>query len=238
MSMSSPSVSPAAGRDVPLFQRGVLLASILGGFAYLLFIPASHIPAQAWIKGSGVGLLTLFALLGLVSSARARLDRLLLVLGLAFCTGGDVLLVVVEGLAAGLGSFLIGHLFLIALFWRHRGQPLAGPRLGLLALVMALAVIGLALVAPRAGDLMMPVIVYTLVLTTMAVMALRTRLHPWAPAIGGVLFVISDSILSLRVFGLLPSDLGVLPGLAVWATYYLAMLAIALGATRGLDRAS
>lgn len=237
MSVSSPPAPPvAAVRDVPLLQRGVLLASVLGGLAYLLFIPAGHIPAQAWIKGSGVGLLTLFALLGLVSSARARLDRLLLVLGLALCTGGDVLLVVVPGLAAGLGSFLVGHLFLIALFRRHRGQPLAGWRRGLL--VLTLAVVGLVLVAPRAGDLMIPVVVYTLVLTAMAVTAMGSRLHAWLVGVGGVLFVISDSILSLRVFGLLPSGLGVLPGLAVWATYYLAMLAIALGASRGLDRAS
>lgn len=90
--------------------------------------------------------------------------------------------------------------------------------------VVALTVLA-GVVAPHAGRLLVPVAVYAGVLTSMAVLA--TGLGRWG-ALGGAVFLVSDSLIALRAF--VPGLVLPLDGFSVMATYCLGqgLLAVAV----------
>lgn len=149
------------------------------------------------------------------------------------CLGDIALMLPVDAFVPGLVAFLLAHLCYIAAF---RDGVHAGRGLLAAALLLGAFAIGnvLALWPHLPVPLRIPVLAYVGVLATMAVLALarhwqRPRLPlmqagsaRWA-AVGGVLFVASDSLLAWDRFG------GGLPlaGLLVLATYYGAQYAIA-----------
>jgi uncharacterized membrane protein YhhN len=147
-------------------------------------------------------------------------------LGIALSWLGDVSLSSPGdlGFLIGLGFFLLAHVAYIILFWRKLKQR----SFPLIAAIYPLWWIGLVVVlAPHLGSLLIPVAVYGLVLGTMGALALRCDIRI---AIGGALFVVSDTILGLDRF---------LPGFALWqvdaiimTTYLAAQGLIAYGAIR------
>lgn len=154
-----------------------------------------------------------------------------IVTGLACSLLGDVLLMLPADLfVAGLLAFLAGHLCFIAGFLgdsRLGTRPLAW--LGCL-LVAAVNLVGLWPSIPPA--LRVPVAVYALVLSAMGAQALgRAWSHAGdalarparRAAIGGVLFMLSDSLLAWNRFH------GALPLAVVWVlgSYYAAVWFIA-----------
>ena len=149
------------------------------------------------------------------------------------CLGDIALMLPVDAFVPGLVAFLLAHLCYIAAF---RDGLHAGRGLLAAALLLGAFAIGnvLALWPHLPVLLRVPVLAYVGVLATMAVLALarhwqrprlplmQARSARWA-AVGGVLFVASDSLLAWDRFG------GGLPlaGLLVLATYYGAQYAIA-----------
>ncbi|WP_164274449.1 lysoplasmalogenase [Stenotrophomonas sp. B1-1] len=149
------------------------------------------------------------------------------------CLGDIALMLPVDAFVPGLVAFLLAHLCYIAAF---RDGLHAGRGLLAAALLLGAFAIGnvLALWPHLPVPLRVPVLAYVGVLATMAVLALarhwqrprlplmQARSARWA-AVGGVLFVASDSLLAWDRFG------GGLPlaGLLVLATYYGAQYAIA-----------
>ena len=90
--------------------------------------------------------------------------------------------------------FGIAHLAYIALFWRY----LRSRRFPWWALVYALWWVGmLVFLAPSLGDLFIAVALYGIVLGGTA--ALASRCHP-VVATGGAFFLISDTVLAMRLF--------------------------------------
>lgn len=136
---------------------------------------------------------------------------LLATLGILFSWAGDV------GIAApgetnfliALGFFLIAHIFYIVLFWRHiRVSRISGGSAIYVLWWIALVII----LAPHTGALLLPVAAYGLVLGAMGAIALScNRLI----AVGGALFVVSDTVLGLNKF---------LPGFELWQVDFLIML--------------
>jgi uncharacterized membrane protein YhhN len=120
----------------------------------------------------------------------------------------------------GLACFLVAHLFYIALFWTcfHRRPSWWG----LLALPWFAAL--LWLLAPSLGELLPIVALYGAVLGAMAVSATRGNLYT---VLGGVFFVVSDSMLAFRLFTPLfqspPEDA------VIMTAYLLAQAFIVLG---------
>ncbi|GAA3820480.1 lysoplasmalogenase [Cellulomonas soli] len=100
------------------------------------------------------------------------------------------------------------------------------PYLGALAVLVGV-------VAPHAGALLVPVAVYAGVLTAMAVLA--TGLGRWG-ALGGAVFLVSDSLIALRAF--VPGLDLPLGGFLVMSTYCLgqALLAVAVVGTNLAER--
>lgn len=151
-------------------------------------------------------------------------------LGLLLSWAGDVTLASPGdlGFLLGLGFFLLAHVAYIVLFLRRlrmrRPRPLA---LVYLAWWVALV----AVLAPHLGSLLVPVAVYGLVLGAMGAIGLSC--NRWI-AIGGALFVLSDSLLGLNRF--LPGfQLGQIDTV-IMLSYLAAQALIAFGAIRAAGR--
>lgn len=158
----------------------------------------------------------------LATGLRTRLSRWWLA-GLVLCWLGDGL--GGQGFLVLLGCFLLGHLaYLVALWPVRHGSWLRRPasllHWGLLAL-------GLVLVVPHAGGLAVPVVLYGIALTLVAVLATAGGT---AGLLGGLLFMVSDLTLGWSHFALdLPADLG---ALLVIGTYVPAQVLLLVAVLR------
>lgn len=144
--------------------------------------------------------------------------------GLAFSWLGDVLPdLVPSGVSflAMVGAFLCAQVAFSVGFWPMRGESLLRR-----PAVLGYAVVYLALMAaclPGAGSLRVPVLVYGLVLTTMAVLATGVGLRT---GVGGLVFMLSDALIALGEFRHWDSrPLSV----AVMATYAVAEVLLVMG---------
>lgn len=177
------------------------------------------------------------ATLALVAAGWAAEAPGLIVLGLALGAAGDFFLS--RGgqpmFLAGMVAFAAGHLAYVAGFWTRAGAlGLATPSP---ALAAALAVLGLAVLAlglwlsAKAGPLRLPVLLYALVIGLMAASALILPAHPGNRTIqtGVALFLLSDTLLALRLFASPPRAQKPLD-LAVWPAYWLGQALILWGA--------
>ncbi len=150
--------------------------------------------------------------------------------GIVFSWIGDVLLSTPGGLGflLGLGSFFVAHLAYFVLFLGplrtrpFRTRPFrtrrASSPLSPLGLLFVPWLVGLLVIlGPHLGMLFVPVALYGLVLGLAAAAALGTNR---LTAAGGVLFLLSDTVLALRLF---------LPGFSLWQADFLIMLLYVLG---------
>jgi uncharacterized membrane protein YhhN len=163
------------------------------------------------------------ALLGVSPNA---LYKTLIIVGLVFCLGGDVFLMLpAKYFIMGLVSFLIGHIFYIAAFATDGGFALSW---WLLPLIVYGAIM-YAILHPHLGKMRGPVIAYLLVILTMAWQALTRwsalqTTSAMLAAVGALTFVVSDSALALDRFREKFRSARVI----VLTTYWLAQWLIAL----------
>jgi uncharacterized membrane protein YhhN len=153
---------------------------------------------------------------------RSRI-ALLLAIALAFSWLGDVSLLYSGnvGFLTGLGFFLLAHVAYLVLLAGIRRRPL---HWGMA--VYAVWWVGLVLLlAPHLGVLLVPVAVYGLVLGAMAAWALLG--NRWV-AVGGALFLISDTLLGLNRF--LPGFVFPEVDFTIMLTYTAGQALIAWGA--------
>lgn len=207
-------------------------ARVFTVFLPFLVVSVIHLVALL-IEERSVSVFTkplLMPLLGialLFSLPRIRSEIALLAgLGILFSWAGDVLLASPGdlGFLIGLGCFLLAHVAYITLFLRRlRKRPIQLASVVYLAWLVALVWI----LAPHLGSLLIPVVAYGVVLSAMGIIALSC--NAWI-AIGGALFVVSDSLLGLNRFlpGFEPSHVDFL----IMLSYLLAQGLIAAGVIR------
>lgn len=209
--------------------RRLYLASIVAAACYL---PAQYFagnPTAVLLKVASVAFL-------LAVAVTARADwRLRAALSASIV--GDIFLGIDQlgplGLdklfQLGLVSFLIAHLFLIALFRRERFARSVSPfRKAIAAATTILPFPLLAVLWPDLGPLRLPVIVYALALCTMAITAQLSR-YDLRVALGALSFVVSDSVLAFEHF----KDTFAGSAVIIWGTYVLAQLLITAGVVSG-----
>ena len=163
-------------------------------------------------------------------------------LGLLFSLAGDIFLMLPrEQFIPGLIAFLLAHLaYLVGL--NQSAPPISLPSL-ILALFVALTSLQIyrrisqGLKKSGHGNLAVPVLVYTVVISLMLLSALLTLVRPeWNPmpallvSAGALLFYISDTLLAWNKF-VAPLKTG---HLVVMVTYHLGQILIVLGATMQL----
>jgi uncharacterized membrane protein YhhN len=209
-----------AGMDrrtgLPIFVAAVIAGASYHATHWIALAPA----ADALWKGSGVGLLALWA----ATQARSA-DGWLIAAALALGATGDVLLAT-HGLTIGAIAFLAGHVVAAGLYLRNRGGPLwqAG--------VIALGVVALSWALPADRGAAPGIALYAAGLGTMFGTAAVSR-FPVGVALGAALFVFSDLLLFGRMGPLATS---VLPGLLIWPTYFAGQALIAWGVVRSVNR--
>jgi uncharacterized membrane protein YhhN len=161
------------------------------------------------------------AVIGVLVAARRRPDAAptaLLLLGLAFSTLGDVL--IEAALVLGLACFLLAHLAYIGMLLVGFPRRIAWGAL----LVLPWYGVLIAVIAPNLGGLLVPVLVYGAALGGMAAAATRGGA---LTTLGGALFVVSDTMLALRLFTpILRDDLA---ELLIMLAYLAAQSLLALG---------
>lgn len=204
-----------------------LAVSGAAALAYAALLRAEPGRSRMFFKTAATALLALFAV--------ARGKALLLVPALGLGALGDAFLAWPgdEAFLRGLGSFLVAHLFYIALFMRiGAGTALMtshGWRQGLATSMLALAPAMSLLLVPRVPPaLRLPVMAYSTVILAMVLAALTVS--STQVVAGAVLFALSDTMLSTDEFLLAP-DSALRPPLqhGVWALYYSGQLLIASG---------
>ena len=191
-----------------------------------------------WSVTATKALLMPLLALGVVLAARrsAVATPWLLLLAIGLSWAGDVALSFPGMFVVGLGAFLLAHVAYITVFLRMPDQrsPDGRRRPPLWTLVYAAWFVGfVALLGPHTGGLLVPVALYGLVLGLMATFAAGRGL---VMAIGGALFVASDSVLGLGRF--LPGYEFALHDLTVMSTYLAAQLLISLGVLAALRAAA
>lgn len=218
-------------------QRRTGIRPLLWLFVPYIVLSLVHVVALAarspWGPPTKLTLMPLLALPVIVLAARVR-PRVTLALLLAA--------IVLSWLGDGAGTFFrtdnelplmllffgLAHIAYIVLFWRY----LRRTRLPWWSLVYVLWWVGmLALLWPHAGALLPAIAAYGLVLGGTA--ALAARCHPII-AFGGAFFLLSDTVLALRLF--LPVELPHWTSPLVMLTYTLGQGLIVFGALHVLRR--
>ncbi|MFM5931185.1 MAG: lysoplasmalogenase family protein [Novosphingobium sp.] len=208
--------------------RSIVLASIVAavGF-YLLRTPGPLPTALVVLKGTGVGLLAILALIYGEGRYGGPLTGIMLLGAL-----GDVL--IEYDLIAGAAAFLVGHLLALAFYLRNgRANPAPSQKLLALAIVVIVPILGWWMPSDRSMALV--TFTYALALALMAAAAWMSRFSRYRVGIGAVLFVLSDLLIFARGGPLASSNL---PHLLIWPLYYLGQLLICLGVLRTIHSAA
>jgi uncharacterized membrane protein YhhN len=216
-------------RDVIALPLVLIILSLACSVLYTLTLSWQPWPGSAWVKAGSV-----FALAILASRARLKPPShgLLLSAALALSSLGDLLLDLdpAKLFIAGLAAFLIAHLVYIALFLRYAQRWSAVPagRLAGICLALVYAASFAVWLVPSLGALAVPVIVYMAAITMMVTTAGLARFAQSTVFAGGLLFLVSDSLLAANRFKT-PVPLH---DYLIWITYYLAQYLIATGFLR------
>jgi uncharacterized membrane protein YhhN len=210
-------------------MRSLLWISLAAACGYLALILSNHAngtPLSIVLKVASTGLLLAFA-------ENRKPSPRLLVVALAFSVLGDFLLEIrsigslgpMQLFLLGLISFLVAHLFYIALFLNARSNVSINLGRTVAAIVIPVCSFRMLLVLwPNLAEMRWPVVAYSLVLTIMTIAAQLSRFRKLVP-IGALLFFASDTMLAMSIFGHPFSGSRPL----VWITYYAAQLMITLG---------
>jgi uncharacterized membrane protein YhhN len=153
-------------------------------------------------------------------------DKIMLV-AFFFSMLGDILLMLgkEEFFKFGLGSFMITHLCFIRVFYSQNGRTNLYVRLA----IFIFGTIVFSIIKNQVSSgLLVPVIIYLLAISIMAICALERKVNPESyrmVLIGAVLFMISDSLIAIDKFAFsIPY-----PTLLIMGTYVLAQYFIAVG---------
>ena len=210
------SVGPAAGLLFGVLSIGHLVAQLVGADGIARITQSTLMPvlaAAVWFATTG-----------------SRLVRLVLV-ALAFSWLGDSVPGLLPGDArflAMVGLFLCAQVVYAVAFWPFRQRSVLR-RPALVWYLLAFCAL-LVSCAPGAGGLLVPVIVYGLCLTLMAVLA--TGINRLT-AIGGALFFVSDGLIALDAFAGWYDPPA--PGFWVMLTYLTGQALIAVGVSRASE---
>lgn len=129
-----------------------------------------------------------------VKSEKTQLN-LFFISGLVLSFFGDLFLLFKWGFLPGLGSFLVAHLFYIISFKKKLQKPISEFWPIILSIYASILLVFLF---PFLKEMKIPVSIYAIVIATMMYNAIKT--HNRNLIIGALLFLISDTLLSINLF--------------------------------------
>jgi uncharacterized membrane protein YhhN len=186
----------------------------------------SHSMAGSVVKTAST---TALAAWGLASGAPG-----LVVLGLALGAAGDLALSRPGkgAFLAGMAAFAAGHLAYAVAFGMRADAGVTGAEWVVLGLLVALILSTEVWLAPRTGDLRWPVRGYGVIIGLMAATVVLLSALPGRDMIwiGVALFVLSDTLLAIRLFVAQTEGQRLLLGYSVWHAYWVGQVLILIGA--------
>jgi uncharacterized membrane protein YhhN len=207
-------------------MRFLYIAALIAGASFY-FHDAVRIPFAldlVW-KASGCALLALWA------ASRARNpDGWLLALAFAVYALADAMLDL-AGLVGGAAAFIVGHLIMIAIYWRNRRPVIGETRWMAVLIMLAVPLVAVALPAQAADRLL--VLPYAVVLGIMAAAAAISRFPRDRVLAGALCFVMSDWLIFAKTGALAHSAI---PDIGIWPLYFAGQALIAAGVAHGLER--
>jgi uncharacterized membrane protein YhhN len=201
-------------------REGMLLS---GGQDYEYFVKPLLMPLLGWYFINRTG----FSI---------KDDRKFVLAALFFCWLGDSFLMYTEKseiyFMLGLGSFLMGHVFYIICYRKFADGPLKGrPDTLLSLLLLAYFVWVFIKILPGVDSLLIPVVLYSIVILSMAFSAnmrrnQTTSVSYWLVMTGALLFVISDSVIALGKFS---QAIPLVSSMLIMSTYTVGQFLIVQG---------
>jgi uncharacterized membrane protein YhhN len=192
----------------------VVIAAVIALAYGVTLMRAKKTIGRAAVKTLPVALLAIAALMAGTSP--------LFVAALAFCAAGDWFLAFdgERNFLFGLGSFLAGHLLYTAFFLTGVDPSvfLQSEILMVIAFLTAIGVMVNIRLWPHAGDMRIPVIVYSIAIMTMVASARAANLNSIMLA-GVIMFMVSDIILARETF--LPAKGNLLDRMSDYLVWYL-----------------
>lgn len=159
-----------------------------------------------------------------VSGSRGKL----LFTSLVFCAAADVALELAQGkyFVAGLGLFLVAHIFFIITF--SRDFKFQKARIPVIVLLVVYSMMMAFVLTPSLKEMAIPVYVYMTALTLAGIFAsLRTAKNDFT-LYGAIAFIVSDSVLAINKF-MMPVAAA---DFIIMITYYLSLFLIVYGFLR------
>jgi uncharacterized membrane protein YhhN len=219
-------------RNFGRLDAGLLLLSIGSSAGYLALRGVLPFTIVVALKALSIAPLAILAFRVLGKAPGRRHAHLILAAALMLSCIGDVFLAVDPRRYVGyaLLVFLLAHLAYILLFLRSWPRPLrpGGHQLILAALVLVSSLLVTSWLAPGLGRHAVPVLIYAVTITAMAVAAILAGFSRPFVWIGAILFMLSDSLIAAARFmtGWSPASY------LIWPTYYLGQYGIAIGFLR------
>ncbi|MEO0484602.1 MAG: lysoplasmalogenase [Pseudomonadota bacterium] len=187
--------------------------------------------AKTWVKALPMGILFVWLLV-----FRDDLNGSPIAIAVLAAWIGDVLLSRPgeRAFLLGMVAFAVAHGALISVF-EDLGMSLEAMRWGLAAVFVLAALATATVILPRAGALRWPVAGYMLVILAMALAACAISSGSAdvdaSILIAAALFVLSDALIAIQSFRLSETSRWHTPlSLAIWPTYYVAMVLFAAAA--------
>jgi uncharacterized membrane protein YhhN len=205
---------------VSTLQKAFLYIFAAFSVLFIVLLPFEPYPGNFIIKAVPAASLAVLSFIA-VSGSRGKL----LFTALLFCAAADIALELAAGkyFVAGLGLFLIAHIFFIITF--SRDFRFQDSRIPIIVLLVVYSIMMAFILTPSLKEMAIPVYIYMTALTLVSIFASLRSVKNDFTLYGAISFIVSDSVLAINKF--------MMPVLAadyvIMATYYLSLFLIVLG---------
>jgi uncharacterized membrane protein YhhN len=198
---------------------------IFAAFAvlFIVLLPFEPYPGNFVIKAIPAISLAVLAFIA-VSSSKGKL----LFISLLFCAAADIALELAGGkyFVAGLGLFLVAHIFFIITF--SRDFKFQTSKIPIIVLFVVYSAMMAFILTPWLEEMAIPVYIYMTALTLVGIFASLRAVRNDFTLYGAISFIVSDSVLAVNKF--MFSFVGI--NYIVMVTYYLSLFLIVYGFLR------
>jgi uncharacterized membrane protein YhhN len=198
---------------------------IFGAFSVLFIslLPLEPYPGNFVIKAIPALSLAVLAFIA-VSGSRGKL----LFTALMFCAAADIALELAGGkyFVAGLGLFLVAHIFFIITF--SRDFKFQKSKVPVIVLLAVYSIMMAFVMTPSLQEMAIPVYIYMTAITLMGIFASLRAARNDFTLYGAIAFIVSDSIIAINKFMMSAPAADYI----IMITYYLALFLIVFGFLR------
>jgi uncharacterized membrane protein YhhN len=208
---------------VTTVQKACLYIFVAFSILFIGLLPLEPYPANFVIKAIPSLSLAVLAFIA-VSGSRGKL----LFTSLLFCAAADIALELAGGkyFVAGLGLFLIAHIFFIITF--SRDFKFQKSRVPVIVMLAVYSMMMALVMTPFLKEMAIPVYVYMTALTLVGVFASVRAAKNDFTLYGAIAFIVSDSVLAINKF-MMPVPAA---DFIIMITYYLSLFLIVYGFLR------